>query len=342
PLAGSFVLMLTKLTFLLHEQSKHAKAQAKEQLPEAQKLRATMKKLIKAITQLAHCDQCLLVVEDLDRVRPDYAVALLEALYHLFLPWPHDNQADADLPLSSIWAVNMNMLEEYLYEHYRHQPSFDPTAYLTKIFHTRVNVPPLFLRDGPDDASPTCLWRETLGRVQKKQGLGAELFDNTKPERLADQFSRELNYAFMGNLRLHEAIRNKCLAYWSHDHSDCPPSRECRSNRILWDRVAQPQRFHEARLLTLVEAFPGFRETVVLPTGMWPEFVNRLNSRRQQVQLETTANPIYRHIDDPSLITLLLDLKVLVYDQHADRYRPNHEQCVCLRQDLMQLLDHGF
>ena len=98
----------------------------------------------------------------------------------------------------------------------------------------------------------------------------------------------------------------------------------------------------DARLLALVEVFPGFRETVALPTGMWPEFVNRLNIRKRQVQLEATTNPVYRHIDDPSLATILLDLKVLHYDQEADLYRLNHDECRRLRLDLMQMLDHGF
>jgi DNA polymerase III delta prime subunit len=356
PVGGAFALLFTQFTAMLLQKRNLAKAQEKEKFDERERLRDAMKKLLKKIAELAHCQQCLLVVEDLDRVRPEHAVAFLETLYHLFLPWPNDiEEEEINHPLCSIWAVNMTMLEEYLYEHYRRQPSFDPTAYLSKVFTTRINVPPLFVHEEISsqytDASSSdehgksalALWESTfeeLGeqlREDNKKVLAAEVL-----KKIALRLSQNMNFAFMGNLRLHKAIRDKCRAFYRLDHSKCPHGCESPDLRTLENASTQQQLVRYAQLLALVEVFPGFRESIVLPTGMLPEFLNRLNSRRQAVQLETTTNPLYRHIDDPSLTTILCVLKVLVYDQDADCYRPDYEQWNMLRIDLMLMLDHGF
>ncbi len=98
----------------------------------------------------------------------------------------------------------------------------------------------------------------------------------------------------------------------------------------------------DARLLTLIQAYPGFRESIALYSGMWPEFVNRVNERREHIMFDRVANPAYRHIDDPNLLTLLLDLGVLAYREETGRYCLVSEWEQRTTDELGLLLNAGF
>ncbi|MDD5297086.1 MAG: P-loop NTPase fold protein [Rhodocyclaceae bacterium] len=261
----------------------------------------TRKRVKKLLAKLPKKGQrLLLVVDDLDRCRPEDAVRLLDSLYHFFMPTEHET----DWPLTSVWAVNMPMLEEFLFREYRDLPSFDSSAYLEKIFHTRINVPPI---SNPKEEA-VLLW-------QADMKAGHRYFDQAKT------IAEALNYATLGNLRLYGKLRQQCLAYWQ----ECPRQT--------------PDPVREAKLLTLVVAFPGFRENIALYPGMWPEFINRLNSG-QPYSPQMAENPAFRYLHDQSLLTLLRELQVVTF---ADsRYASNASQQRRLQEDLRGLLNYGF
>jgi hypothetical protein len=353
PAGGAFALLFTHLVFLLNKERIDQNHQDEAARPEAERQRKAMKVALTSIRQMSNCRQCLLIVEDLDRVRPEYAINFLETLYHLFLAQPTEKAKiqGSDWPLSSIWAVNIAMLEEFLYGHYKQQPSFDSTAYLTKIFDVRVNVPPLFQRNLDDTKNSWYLWNATLQQLAScdQQSQLPSALDESAQRQLSEQLlplaqrlSLDLNYVVMGNLRLHEAVRSKCKSYWQHRfRSPQPPDPDVGSSSHF-GQDQHPRLAREARLLALVEAFPGFRESIALNIAMWPEFINRLNSRRLAPNLDAIAHPHYRHIDDQSLITMLSDLEVIVYDSNSARYRRNETGELLLRKDLMSMLDLGF
>ncbi len=87
---GSFALVLAKLTRCLlnqHAVSKQTAATAVQSVtPRTKDLRTRFGTLLRAITQVAGRERCLLLVEDLDRTRPEYAIGILDGLYHLFMP----------------------------------------------------------------------------------------------------------------------------------------------------------------------------------------------------------------------------------------------------------------
>lgn len=269
-------------------------------------------------------ERILLLVDDLDRARPDEAVAVLDTLYHLFMP--QDGEQEADWPLTSVWAVNTSVLEEFLYREYRELPSFDPNAYLEKLFRQRINVPPLFQFGGGEDG-PVTLWEAEL----RPHCDHFSSFKILVPE-LARKLADEVNYAILGNLRLHARVRRDCIRRWCQR----PQADEKQRNITLASLV------REAQLIVLIDAFPYFREQIAPFNGMWPHFLNQLNKRLSDRPMEWIANPLYRHVDSPDLATLLCDLGVLRYDYDHKAYELNQEGRSRLQGELNSLWKGGI
>lgn len=269
----------------------------------------------------------LLLVDDLDRSRPEEAVAVLDNLYHLLMPHMDD---DTDWPLSSVWAVNTTVLEEFLYREYRELPSFDPNAYLEKLFCQRINVPPLIAPLSTNDRKTISdntseLWRQALNEAVQMGCLRLEGNPDHVLSKLASKLSDEVNYAILGNLRLHARVRRDCVRLWY-----------VLNNGEARDFV------RDARLIVLIDAFSYFREQIAPFNGMWPHFLNQINKRLTDRPMEWIANPLYRHVDSPDLHTLLEDLTALQYDETTKHYDINDEGRKRLQLDLIQFWEHGI
>lgn len=274
------------------------------------KLRQEVGKLLSTIANNRGKRRILLLVDDLDRARPEQAVTILDGLYHLLMP--HDD--DADWPLTSVWAVNTSVLEEFLYREYRELPSFDPNAYLEKLFSRRVNVPPLFQLGA--DSEPRQLWQATLEPL-----CPAFSKLNILVPELACKLAEEVNYSILGNLRLHARVRRECVRRWaSLESGNVVPSMA-----VL---------IRDARLNVLIAAFPAFRDRIAPFNGMWSVFLNQMNRRLAERIGDWVANPLYRHVDSPDLATLLEDLGAIRYDADRNCYALAPEGRRRLQEDL--------
>lgn len=309
--------------------------------------RKLLHKLLQTIAELNKKERILLLVDDMDRARPEEAIAFLDNIYQLFMA-----QDAQELPaVISVWAVNTAVLEEFLYDTYRNLPAFDPNAYLEKIFGQRVSVPPLFHwtdeepsqeESGYQNLRAENLWADSLdsqfiNKISEKQ-LFKEYFGSCttqedkegKKAELIKALSRGLNYAILGNLRLHARVRRDCIQYWMQENH--PPL----AGQPLDVLVRQ------ARLFTLINAFRNFRDDIALYSGMWPHFINRLNHRWRDYPMERTGNPVFRQLDDPNLVTLLMDLGVIKYDDSACEYVFVLGGERRLQTDLQELFKKGY
>jgi uncharacterized protein YbaA (DUF1428 family) len=270
--------------------------------------------LIILLKEAADAVQILLIIDDLDRCKPDQALELLDTLYQLFLPREDLLQADEEeWPLSSIWALNTPVLEEFLHSQYRDLPSFKPSDYLEKMFQVRVSIPPL---------------------AQPEHALA--LVDNINKQEARDNLlnilgSNKLDYVCLGNLRLHKHILQDYLSY----------STQYLNKEQTDNKSSHRDGLYIARCLVLVRAFSGFREQIVLQRAMWPEFVNRLN-HPQRMTTNFRHNPIFRYIDNPDLLTLLLDLEVLGYDNEKACYFSLSDGQKKLERQLITLMRLGY
>ncbi len=283
-------------------------------------LREKIRQLLDDVRYAHGKQRILLLVDDLDRARPEEAISILDDLYHLFLPHTEDIET---WPLTSVWAVNTAVLEEYLYREYRDLPSFDPNAYLEKLFSQRINVPPLFYVGGEDGDRNEAYWL-WQGDLQKRQ----EKLDGINVEEVAFALTRDVNYAILGNLRLHARLRRDCLRLWT-------------GGTRLFPLVTQADYVRQARLLTLVDAFAVFRERIAPYNGMWPVFLNQLNRRWAEQAVDWIANPLYRHTDSPDLATLLKDLGAIRYDGDRACYALIPEGRLKLQAELNILWTRG-
>lgn len=315
PLAGG----LAKLTAALLE---NAEASTDDESA-IERMRIGVWQLLCDIARGNNKERILLLVDDLDRARPNEAVAVLDTLYHLFMP--QNGEQEADWPLTSVWAVNTSVLEEFLYREYRELPSFDPNAYLEKLFRQRINVPPLFHFGNREDG-PVTLWEADLG----PHCAHFSRLKTLVPE-LARALANEVNYAILGNLRLHARVRRDCIRFWCQDQEASAKQQDITLASLV----------REARLIVLVDAFPYFREQIAPFNGMWPHFLNQLNQRLTDRPMEWIANPLYRHVDSPDLATLLCDLGVLRYDYERKGYELNQEGRLRLQNDLNTLWERG-
>lgn len=292
-------------------------------------LRREVSGLLRSIASAKKKRNILLLVDDLDRAKPTDAIDVLDSLYHLFMPHLEEFRRPAGVtnasedevwPLTSIWAVNTAVLEEFLYREYRELPSFDPNAYLEKLFWQRINVPPLIEGVGHGDTQH--LWERDLdGKSFATSGSGWSAND------LARTLSKHVNYAILGNLRLHARVRRDCIRLWE----------------IPGGVPSSMQAFvRGARLIVLIDAFSYFREQILPFNGMWPHFVNQINKRLTDRPMEWVANPLYRHVDSPDLATLLEDLGALSYNDSRMRYEIDKDGRDKLQQELVALWKHGI
>jgi hypothetical protein len=274
----------------------------------------------------------LLLVDDLDRARPEEAVAVLDSLYHLFMP--HEvGGSDKDWPLTSVWAVNTAVLEEFLYREYRELPSFDPNAYLEKLFSQRINVPPLIEnpkqngKKHTNSGDTSKLWRQDL-KSASAECQDIDLSQKSDIDGLAQRLSGSVNYAILGNLRLHARVRRDCLRLWCETKT--------KTGAGTGDFV------RDARLIVLIDAFSYFREQIAPFNGMWPHFLNQINKRLTDRPMEWVANPLYRHVDSPDLATLLEDLGVIRFEENIGRYTLDNDGRKRLQEHLIQFWEHGI
>ena len=286
-----------------------------------------MRWLLKCIADHHGKQRILLVIDDIDRIRPEQAVSLLDSLFHLLLPSGEASRGDGDRsdsepwPMQALVVANIAVLEEFFYSSYKNIPSFDAGAYLEKIFTSRFSVAPLFYLPGLTEASQVSpasvqLWRSIA-------------FEAARP--WADVLAREVNYGALGNLRLHARLRAMCDRLWT---VEAPES----------DIVAVRQ----ARILVLTAVFPEFCTHIALYEGRWPGFINRLSERWQKPGVEVPTNPIYRHIDEPDLLTVLQDLSAIEYIGRAPNL-PEHFRLSGdgrgmsnLAKELMEISQWGF
>lgn len=302
-------------------------------MEEHQALRMLIKGALINIQKQKGNRRIALLVDDLDRTRPEQAVAFLESVYRLVLPNEEDSDSvSQDWPLTSVWAVNVGVLGEYLYREYREVPSFEPVAYMEKLFHVRVSVPPLLApQEGhpPGHAKTSAhLWAQCLG-----QGYGPQ--DALPP--LAIELARKVNYACLGNLRVHRRLREtfrdrlKDKGYVADE-----------AGALNVAQASPADLVRTARLLFVITAFGSFRDHIALYDGMWPHFVNRLNRRHRDNSLEMVANPVYRHLDNADLVTVLMDLGVLEYDNAHSCYRQNEGGLIRFKRELIELSQAGY
>lgn len=288
-------------------------------------MRAGAKKMFEDIAALNECERILLLVDDLDRARPEEALRTLDSLYHLFLPHSDDQpQKGSEWPVISVWAINTAVLQELLFREYRDLPSFDPIAYLEKIFTVRFNIPPLMsglpvsssINDMKGVEGAFKLWSHSLRKLQKEV--------QESIEELASRLAEEVNYSILSNLRLHGRIRRDCGRRWEKFKNE-------------WYKRDY---IRDARLIVLIDVFPSFRERIAPFNGMWPVFVNRLNQRERAPSSLHDAQ--LWHLESPDLITLLTDLCVLEYDEKAGCYNYSAEHRKRLQDDLIELWKDGF
>jgi hypothetical protein len=257
------------------------------------RMREDIGTFLRGIAKSHGAQRVLLVVDDLDRLRPDHAVAFLDSVYHVFMdrgPATPAGGDGAEWPLSTLWSVNTSVLEEYFYSSYRNVPSFDPAAHLEKIFPERYTVPPLFHL--PHQGRPP----SSSSEIEPAVSLWLTI--DGMSDALARELALNVNYGALGNLRTHARVRGMCQRWWSRTAAPLTGQKPI-------DLVRQ------ARLLTLAALFPEFRAHIVYYEGRWPVFLNRLNERWEKPSVELPNNPIYRHLDEPDLHTLLQDLGAL-------------------------------
>lgn len=287
-------------------------------------LRNQIGDLLTGIARAHGKERILLLVDDLDRTRPDQAAIALDSLHQLFLP--QENDRNDGWPLSSVWAINTTVLEEVLYREYRELPSFDSNAYLEKIFARRVNVPPLFQINASGDAER--LWRADLEPYCSQFAQYRMLVPDLS-RRLGD----EVNYAILGNLRLHARVRRDCIRLWG-ERLDLP--EKSGDSAMTVDRLIR-----EARLIAVTDAFPHFREKVGPYNGMWSDFLNQVNNRVKIGSSHRVGNPLQRHVESPDLATLLEDLGVLQFDPAKGCYQIDEEGRTRFQRDLNKLWKRG-
>lgn len=263
--AYGVILALKGLTGALSERDE-------EEAPLIEQQRDSTQELFNTIAKFRDVPCLLLIIDDMDRARPEQAIAFLESMYHLFLQRDNgDNKGSCRVV--SVWAVNTTVLEESLYDTYRNLPNFDPGAYLEKIFGRRVSVPPLFAegRTTPKrgkEISSSELWEQSLKTMFS--------YDcSSYCEKTSKELAYGLNYPVLGNLRVHARVRRDCIDYWK---TISKKAAEVGVEEYIMTQ-GDEKLVRDARLFVLIICFRNFRDEIALYRGMWPHFINRLNLR---------------------------------------------------------------
>ncbi|MBF0142268.1 MAG: hypothetical protein HQL59_02260 [Magnetococcales bacterium] len=261
--------------------------------------RACFSKLLAEMKRRTGGKSLLLLMDDMDRTRPEEAVVLLDGFYHLFLPRQDMLDMDGEpWPLSCVWAINIPVMEEFLHSQYGNLPSFRSDAYLERIFDLRVNIPPLV---GVEDAES--LWKSVLGGRGASVRWGNLTLNGDAlvlPGGSAvgiGELSRGLEYAVLGNLRLYRHVIETILDFWSGGHS--------------LGGITDP--LYIARVVALVRVYPGFRDLIGIYDLQFGVFINNLKDRSRPVY-SLGNHPLYRYLEDHSLLAMLEDIGAISRD----------------------------
>jgi len=274
--------------------------------------RKAIKAMLKTIVDESAKRRILLLVDDMDRCRPEEAMAVIDTLYHFFLPRQEmlgQSDSDKDWPMSSIWAANIQILEELLAEEYKQLPSFRPDVYLEKMFHSRINIPPLTSKE---ECRP--FWKQALDDHK----ITGDHY------RMATVICDGLNYPIIGNMRFFHHFKNLCAQYWQ---THIPPTGD------------EAQLQGDARLLLLSRGFPLFRDQVFAYLAYMDEFITKLNNATC-ADASYHDHPVYRFVHDKTLITLLRDLSVIKYRGSA--YKLDQFAYHTMQGKVTALIREGF
>jgi hypothetical protein len=116
----------------------------------------------------------VICVDDLDRCLPDHQIAMLEAIYFL-------TGASADC--SFVIALDPTLVQQAAHAHYQ-TSGFDSEQYLNKLFHLRLNLPPLSEKQISALLESELARTETsFGSVRTESGSGTieQVFDVSRP-----------------------------------------------------------------------------------------------------------------------------------------------------------------
>lgn len=266
--------------------------------------RTSMRALLMDLCKAYGKKNVVLMVDDMDRTRPDVAFQVLHDLYHLILP--HEDDEPSNWPLKSVWAVNVPVLEDYLRHVFQDMPTFDPNAYLMKVFGRRFNLPPILQSDGPT------LWSADFSAYSAALG--------------------RISYSVLGNRRLHARVR-----------MDLKRAVDAGVQNRVKGATMETKTVRLARLVILCVAFPVFRDRIAPYDSMWPVFVNALNQRWRSSMLDTIRNPNLIDTDSTSLGTLLVDLGALTFTADSDwPYGIIGDEIQTLQNELTELWKHGI
>lgn len=283
-----------------------------------QKIRTAIEKTLNALlaaavpVSLVPVCRILLVIEDLDRCRPQDAVAFLEIMVHIFSPVERKN----DWPMTTLWLADLTAMEEFLAVSYRDVPSFKPYDYLVRYFDKRL-VMPL-----PHVSNPDGQLYCTLHYQKWKSVLSAEVPDEDVKNLVA-----RLKHYVLVNLRIYDELVESC--------------------RVLWDLQGNKPRdlLRDARVMLLCNVYHYFRDMVVLHDALWPEFVNRLNHEQHYVS-DPTGHPVFRYIHDPCLLSLLEELNAIRYSgsgtENNCKWMSNVVGQQLLQEECKEMMRYGY
>jgi len=302
-------------------------------LPQPMVLRATFRRLLHTIASAhyllnlpASGDQkndavqhrpIVLMIDDMDRARPEQAIDLMDMLYHFLLSRTdllHEEE-DGKLPVISLWAINVPVLTDLLYERYRNLPSFDPYAYIERMFGQRFHVAPL-TRFSPNigDISPMgAVLKDIIVLKGRSEPFESAVMDRLCKPDLLKAIEAAFDYEVLGNLRLFKLVALDCISYWHAITLLSSGSPKYKKN----DKDYIDILCYTARLVALVRAFPGFRERVVYSEAMFRVFAQAATECWYNWPRTPIVSPNLRYADNSSLLTLLDDLRVLKFSGGA-------------------------
>lgn len=308
---------------------------------EIDKARSIVFEILKDITPEGK--RTLLLVDDMDRCRPEQASAILDGLYHFFLPQADmlsgdkdesSNSRDAssssdnyetkeEWPLDSVWAVNALILEELLYTQYINVPSFRVDAYVDKIFNFRINLPP-------------------LTSEQEANEFWETLFVGAPPsccKKASQSLGKYMDYPILNNLRLFRSYLELCHRVLEKPLCDCLEGGGNRSECGQGCRCAEDL-VDDLRILLLCRGFPGLRDHVLLNEALCVDFVNKMTMAWKE-QVSYQSHPIYKMVHDHSLRTLMRDIGFSVFSESEDRFVFDSNQYGKFRQRLLYWVARG-
>ncbi|MDR1423411.1 MAG: hypothetical protein LBI92_02225 [Azoarcus sp.] len=303
--------------------------------------RKIIKDLLSDIRNITGAKHLLLLVDDFDRMLPDKAVKIFDELQCLFMPYSRfDPRHEETWPLTSIWAVNTSILEEYLYSQHGNMPSFDPNAYLEKIFDCRIRVPIIGIGSTAVTAN---LWEESLSPVWYTIINDADV---KSAKDVASELSKGVRYKALDNFRTFNRIRDEFIR--------CIRNGLIRQMGELWknrnnngdvittdEKVTRVGLVRIVRLIVVANVFRSFHENIALYEGNWEIYINLINQSLGNPQ-HPTSHPWCRFAGDPDLITLLGEKQLGAIKFDKDKYVCDDTGRTNLQHDLVKYQENGL